>query len=146
MNNVGEFVISSVLSHHSKHLKQQMDQCSSSVLFRKQRRIHPPDVKAGRLKRYEGKRCPSTPPPLLPPLNFGPSFYMIFSPPPILSYVNWASQEGCLFYLRSHSGPWTFLCSVFCGLFPSFSFSHRHSGLLFPILNYPTKLYISQIF
>ena len=33
----GDFVISSVLSHHSKNLKQPMD---SSVLFGKQRKIH----------------------------------------------------------------------------------------------------------
>ena len=47
-----------------------------------------------------------------------------------LPYVIWASQECCLFYLRSSHLP------LFCfrGLFPSLSFSHRHSGLLFPIL------------
>ena len=32
--------------------------------------------------------------------SFGSSFYM-FSFPLDLSYVNWASQECCLFYLRS---------------------------------------------
>ena len=32
---LGEFVISLVLSHHNKNLKQWMDQCYSSVLFRK---------------------------------------------------------------------------------------------------------------
>ena len=32
-----------------------------------------------------------------------------------LSYVNWGSQECCLFYLRSHSGPRTFFCSIFSG-------------------------------
>ena len=31
-----------------------------------------------------------------------------------LPYVNWASWECCLFYLRS-SGPWTFLYSIFTG-------------------------------
>ena len=36
-----------------------------------------------------------------------------------------------------HSSPQTFLWPplfYFCGLFPSYSFSHRHFGLLFPIL------------
>ena len=47
-----------------------------------------------------------------------------------LSCVNWASQECCLFYLRSSDLPFFY----FCGLFPSLSFSHYHFGLLFPIL------------
>ena len=33
-------------------------------------------------------------------LNFGSSFYMFFLLPLSLPCVNWASQEGCLFYLR----------------------------------------------
>ena len=32
-----------------------------------------------------------------------------------LSCVNWASQECCLFYLRSSLVPWTFVCSIFAG-------------------------------
>ena len=47
------------------------------------------------------------------PGPFGSSFYMFFFLPLGLPYVNWASQESCLFYLRSYSGPWTFLCSIF---------------------------------
>ena len=35
------------LSHHNKNLKLRTDQCYSSVLFRKQRKIHPWGVKAG---------------------------------------------------------------------------------------------------
>ena len=54
-------------------------------------------------------RRPSLPPPA-PALDS--SFYML-SLPLGLPCVNWASQERCLFYLRS--GPWTFLCSVFMG-------------------------------
>ena len=39
-------------------------------------------------------------------------FILILSVP----YVNWANQEGYLFYLRfSLWGPWTFLCSIFMG-------------------------------
>ena len=51
-----------------------------------------------------------------------------------LPYVNWASQEGCLLHLRFslQSSDLPFFC--FHGLFPSLSFSHCHSGLLFPIL------------
>ena len=61
-------------------------------------------------------------------------FLYAFPPSLGLPCVNWASQECCLFYRRSS------LCSsdlplfYFRGLFPSLSFSHRHSGLLFPIL------------
>ena len=47
-----------------------------------------------------------TPGPLAPPL------YVLFLPLG-LPYVNWANQDCCLFYLRSHSGPRTFLCSIF---------------------------------
>ena len=50
--------------------------------------------------------------------RFGSSFYVIF-PPLGLPYVNWASQECCLFYLRSlfrsSDLPLTFLCSIFAG-------------------------------
>ena len=48
----------------------------------------------------------------------GSSFYVFFLPLG-LPYVNWASQEYCLFYLRSSlwssDHPLTFLCSVFTG-------------------------------
>ena len=69
------------------------------------------------------------------PQPFGFSCYMFFFSSLWSAYVNWASQECCLFYLRFS------LCSsdlplfYFYGLFPlSFSQS-RHSRLLFPILN-----------
>ena len=51
-----------------------------------------------------------------------------------LSYVNWASQECCLFYLRSSFRSSDLLLFHFRGLFPSLSCSHCHFGLLFPIL------------
>ena len=51
-----------------------------------------------------------------------------------LSCVNWASQECCLFYLRSSLRFSDLLLFHFCGLFPSLSCSHRHFGLLFPVL------------
>ena len=49
--------------------------------------------------------------------SFGSSF--MFFLPLGLPYVNWASQECCLFYLRSSFQssdlPLTFLCSIFAG-------------------------------
>ena len=69
----GEFVISSVLSRRDKNLKQRMDQCYSSVLFKKERKIHNWDVRACWPKRLKEKR--GTQP------NFRSSFY-VFSPPP----------------------------------------------------------------
>ena len=61
-------------------------------------------------------------------------FWCFFLLPLGLSYVNWASQECCLFYLRSSLWSSDLPLFYFCKLFPSLSFSHRHSGLLFPIL------------
>lgn len=51
-----------------------------------------------------------------------------------LPYVNWASQECCWFYPRSSLWSSDLPLFCFCGLFPSLSFIHRHSGLFFPIL------------
>ena len=51
-----------------------------------------------------------------------------------LSYVNWASQECCLFYLRSSLRSSDLPLFYFRRLFLSLSFSHCHFGLLFPIL------------
>ena len=51
-----------------------------------------------------------------------------------LSYVNWASHECCLFYLRFSLWSLDLPLFNFRGFFPSRSFSHHHSGLLFPIL------------
>ena len=51
-----------------------------------------------------------------------------------LSYVDWASQEHCLFYLRASLRSSDLPLFYFRGLFPSLSFSHCHFGLLFPIL------------
>ena len=60
--------------------------------------------------------------------------FLCFFLPLDLPCVNWASQECCLFYLGSSlqsSDPPLF---YFHRLFPSLSFSHCHSGLLFSIL------------
>ena len=59
--------------------------------------------------------------------RFGSSFYMFFSPPgPALCKLGLARSAVCSNW-SLHSGPRTFL-------WPSLSFTHRHFGLLFPIL------------
>ena len=60
--------------------------------------------------------------------------FMFFLLPLGLPYVNWASQECCLFYLRSSFRSSDLPLFYFPRLFPSLSFSHHHFGLLFPIL------------
>ena len=99
------------------------------------RKIHPQSMSAYQLKWREGVRArerererASEPQP------FGSSIYIFFSLPLGLPYVNWASQESCLFYLRSSLWSLDLPLFYFCGLFPSLSFSHHHSGLLFLIL------------
>ena len=67
-------------------------------------------------------------------LNPGSSFCMFCLLPLSLPYVNWASQEGCLFHLRFSLHLQIFFCSIFMGFFLSLSFSHHHFGLLFPNL------------
>ena len=148
----GECVISLVLSHHNKNLKQRTlkpSVCHSSrtvlqlyvtvqfYLENKWKYIleawghaDPKDVKR-REEREKERTCTCMgegPPGPLAPL------FMCFFLPLGLPYVVWASQECYLFYLRSSlwsSDPPLF---YFHGLFPSLSFSHHHSGLLFPIL------------
>ena len=61
-------------------------------------------------------------------------FLYVFFLPLGLPYVNWASQECCLFYLRSSLWSSDLPLFYFRRLFSLLSFSHRHSGLLFPIL------------
>ena len=57
-------------------------------------------------------------------------YVFFFFPLPLgLPYVNWASQECCLFYLRSSLLSSDFSFFYFHVLFPFLSFGHRHSGL-----------------
>ena len=104
------------------------------------RKIHPPDVRAcwakdekrrlwGRKRESERTRLGERerPGPLAPLFN------MVF-PPPGLPYVNWGSQECCLFYLRSSLRSSELPLFYFLRCFPSLSFSHHHFGLLFLIL------------
>ena len=60
-------------------------------------------------------------------------FLYVLSPPLNQPYVNWASQEGCLFHLRFSLQSLDLLLFYFRGLF-SLSFRHHYSGLLLPIL------------
>ena len=68
-----------------------------------------------------------TPGPLAP-------LFICLSLPLGLPYINWASQECCLSYLRSSLRASDLPLFCVLGLSPSLSFSHHHSGLLFPIL------------
>ena len=104
------------------------------------RKIHPRGVRACRPKDTK-KRVPQcageTPGPLAPLyiyIYIYIYFFFFFFLPLGLSYVNWASQEHYLFYLRSSLWSSDLRLFYFCRLLPSLSFSHCHSGLLFPIL------------
>ena len=106
----------------------QTDQCYNSVLssisFRKQENT-PLRCEGMPTQRCEEKRRGPQP--------FGSSFYMFF-PTQGLPYVNWASQKCCSFSLRSSLWSSDLPLFYFCGIFPFLSFSHCHSGLLFPII------------
>ena len=98
--------------------------CYSSILFRKQQENTSQRREGMPTKRLEERR---------EPWPFGSSFYVFFPPPgPALCKLG---QPGVLFVLPEVLTPvlgpsFDLLLSVF----PSFSFSHCHSELLFPIL------------
>ena len=98
------------------------------------RKIHPRGVRTCRpkdAKRREPEtactRARESPSPLA-------LLFIGFFLPLGLPYVNWTSQECCLFCLRCSLRSKDLPLFYFRGLFPSLSFSHHHSGLLFPIL------------
>ena len=127
----GERVISSVLSHCSKNLKQQTNQCYSSVLqlsFIWQ-------AKKNTSSRHEGGQTEISKMKRSPSSIFAPLFICFFVPSLILPYVSWASHQGCLFSLRSSLHSSDLPLFYFHGLSPFSSFSHHHFGLLFPILS-----------
>ena len=80
------------------------------------------------------KRC--SPSPILVPLFI--CFLLCLG----LPNIKWASQECCLFYLRSSLQSSELPLFCFHRLFPSLSFSHHHSGLLFSIVT--TEQFQSQ--
>ena len=118
-----ECVISLVLSHRSKDLKQQTSitpQLQLSFIWQ---------AKENKSSRYEGgltqkKRG----------AQFGPLFIYVFLLSLSLPYANWASQEGCLFPPSFSLSSSDFLLFHFRRLCLSLSFSHGHFGLIFPIL------------
>ena len=107
-----------------------MDQCYSSVL----QLSFISNVKENTSLRHEGMPTQKTLREEKPQPSFGSSLYMFFLLPLGLPYVNWPSQECCLFYLRSSLRSLDLPLFYFCRLFPSLSFSHGHSGLLVPVL------------
>ena len=102
----GQCVISSVLSHCSKKLKRQDGPVLQLSLFGKQRKIHPWDEGRPIQKTWREERSLA---------QFWLLFLCFFLLPLSLPYLNWASQEGCLFIWGSYSSPRTFLCSIFVG-------------------------------
>ena len=134
----GKCLISSVLSRHNKRWSdepalQLSDRPVSQLHFTAQFHLENKrkyileawghkNPKTQREEREHPRRRET--PGLLAPL------FICFFLPLGLPYVNWASQE-CCFFLPEVLGP-SFL--YLRGLFPSLSFSHHHSGLLFPIL------------
>ena len=97
-----------------------MDQCYCSVLLGKTKDNTYSRSEGGPTQKTKRREAPIL-------LSF--LLLCIYLLPWSLSYVNWASQEGCLFYLRYSL--WSLDLSLFHfrGLFPSLSFSHHHSGL-----------------
>ena len=101
------------------------------------RRADPKEMKrrkreGGRERERESPRGERHPLPTSP-LPFGSSFY-VFSPPPGPAVCKFG-QAGLLFDLPEVLIPVLRPSFVlFSQVFPSLSFSHRHSGILFPIL------------
>jgi len=101
------------------------------------RRIHPRSMRACQPKDAKRREWRSAPVRRKERECFGSSFYMFFSPPgPALCKLG---QPGVLFVLPEVLTPvfgpsFDLPLFYFHGLFPSLSFSHRHFGLLFPIL------------
>ena len=97
------------------------------------RKIHPRGMRACQPKRRgEERELARTRADERDPGALSPHF--MFSHPPGLPRVSWASRGCCLFYPRSSLQSSDLPLLYFRGLFPSLSFSHCPSGLLFPIL------------
>ena len=135
-------VISLVLSHCSKNFEQWMNQCYSTVLFGKQRKIYGLGVRVGRPKRLEER----------PEAQFW-LLFLFFLLSLSLPSVNRASQEGCLFQLRFSLQSSDLPLFYFCRRFPSLSFSHHFQSFLnsfflfyLPNISPPTKRWEAQVF
>ena len=122
-------LIFSVLSPQSKNVKRRTDQHYSSVYWL---------AKGNTSSRRAGRLTQKTRSPQRPPAHLAIFwlfyFYVSFLSPLDLPYVNWASEEGCLFSLRNSLWSLDLPLFYFLGLFTSSSFIHRYFGLLFPVL------------
>ena len=105
-------------------------QCYSSILFRRKQENPSSRHEGTSIQRCEEKSAPARG--RERELALAPLF--IWFLPLGLSYVNWASPECCLFYLRSSLRSSDLPLLYFRRLFPALSFSRRYFGLLFPIL------------
>ena len=133
-------VFSSVLSHHNKDLEwrtlkpsahhsswildrpcysSQTNQCYIPFYLDNSRKIHPRGMKACWPK--DAKRTPQHMGERERERALWLLFLYVFSSPLGLPYVNWVSQECCLFYLRSSLRSSDLPLFYFCGLFPSLS-------------------------
>ena len=104
-------------------------QCYSSILFRRQQENPSSRREGTQIQRQEEKSAPA----LGRERELALALLFICFSLLGRSYVNWASQECGLFYLRSSLQSSDLLLFHFHGLFPSLSCSHRHFGLLFPV-------------
>ena len=104
-----------------------------------ERKIHPQGMRACRRKRHGGRERERAPAcawarERLDPGPLASLFVFFFFLPLGLPYVNRASLEFCLLYLRSSLWSSDLPLPNFCRLFPSLSSSHRPPELLFPII------------
>ena len=119
-----EFVISSILSRHSKNLKPLDGPVLQLSFIQKVKKNTSSRREGMRPKRQDENRGPS----------LAPLFICFFLLPLSLPCINWASQKRRLFYLRCSLWSSDLPLFYFHGLFLSLSFCHHHFGLLFPIL------------
>ena len=122
---MGKCVSSSVLSRHSKNLKWQTNVTAwlqfSFIWQAKEKYI---------LKAWGQANPKEASGSILTPLFicFLSSLWACFL------YMGLARRAVC-FTRGSHSGPWTFLCSIFMGFSLPLSFSHHYFGLFFSYSN-----------
>ena len=109
--------------------------CHSSVLFRNQRKIHRWVMRAGQPKRQGEERLQ---------VQFWLLFLCFFLFPLTLPHVNWANQEGCLFYLRSPLWSSDLLLFYFCGLLCLLATAILDSFSLFYLPNSINRQYLNR--
>ena len=150
--NVGECVTSPVLSHCNKNWKWWTDQCYSYMLqlsFIWQAQENASLRREGGLtqKTRGEEKNPPYPSSVLAPLFLCVCvcvcvlFFFFFLLPLSIPYVNWASHEGCLFYLLFSLQYSDLPLFYFPGLFPCLSFSQQPPPFQahFSYFNYLTK-------